>query len=328
MNRFFCLVAAAALVASSALAEPLATVGGKEISRADVEKLMAGKLAELESQRYQVMREGVDSLVADALLEKEAKQRGTTARELFEAEVVSKVSQPTDAEIQTLYDQYKDNLGGAPIEEVRDRLVEYLHQQKGAERQEEYLAELKKKYPTKVSLRPPTREVAIGSRVRGPANAPITIVEFSDYECPFCKRAEASVKQVLETYGDKVRFAYRDYPLEFHASARTASEAAHCANAQGKFWEYHDKLMASSDLQVSALKTAADEVGLNREKFDKCLDGGEFKSAIDDDIAAGSAAGVNGTPAFFINGRMLDGAQPFEAFQEVIDEELSWASQP
>jgi len=326
MKRFVLLTAAALLLASGALAEPLAKVGDREISRAEVESLMASKLAELDAQRYQAMREGVDSLVADALLEKEATARGTTARELFEAEVVSKVAAPTDEEIQALYDEYKDNLGGTPIEEVRDRLVEYLTQQKGAKRQEEYLAELKKKYPTTISLRPPKRDVQVGRNVRGPANAPVTIVEFSDYECPFCKRAEASVKQVLDTYGDKIRFSYRDYPLEFHANARTASEAAHCAAAQGKFWEYHAKLMASSDLQVSALKTTADEVGLDRAKFDKCLDSGEFKSVIEEEISAAGAAGVNGTPAFFINGRMLDGAQPFEAFQEIIDEELSWAN--
>jgi len=328
MDRVVSLALAILLVAGTAVAEPLAKVGDREISRADVEKLMASKLAELEAQRYQVLREGVDSLVADALLENEAKQRGTTARELFQTEIASKVTAPTDAEVQALYDQYKDNLGDTPIEQVRDRLVEYLNQQKGAARQEEFLGELKKKYPTTITLRPPKRDVQVGSRVRGPADAPVTIVEFSDYECPFCKRAEASVHQVLETYGDKVRFSYRDYPLEFHASARTAAEAAHCANAQGKFWEYHDKLMASSDLQVSTLKGTADAVGLNREKFDKCLDSGEFKSAVEKEIAAGSAAGVNGTPAFFINGRMLDGAQPFEAFRDVIEEELSWAGQP
>jgi protein-disulfide isomerase len=167
----------------------------------------------------------------------------------------------------------------------------------------------------------------VGSRVRGPSDAPVTIVEFSDYECPFCKRAEASVKKVIETYGDHVRLSYRDYPLDFHANARPAALAAHCANAQGKFWEYHDKLMASDSLSSDALQRMADEVGLDRDKFDPCVANKEHASAIDADVAAGEKAGVNGTPAFFINGRMLDGAQPFEAFQEVIEEELAWAKQ-
>jgi protein-disulfide isomerase len=135
------------------------------------------------------------------------------------------------------------------------------------------------------------------------------------------------MRKVLETYGDLVRLSYRDYPLEFHANARPASLAAHCANAQGKFWEYHDKLMASDSLSSDALQLIADEVGLDRGKFDPCLANQEYASAIDADVAAGEKAGVNGTPAFFINGRMLDGAQPFEAFRELIEEELAWAKQ-
>ena len=151
----------------------------------------------------------------------------------------------------------------------------------------------------------------------------MTIVEFSDYECPFCKRAEPAVDKVMEVYGDKVRLFYRDYPLAFHANAKPAAEAAHCANLQGKFWPYHQKLMASEDLSSEKLKSIADEVGLEREKFDACLAKNDFAAAIEQDVKDGDAVGVNGTPAFFINGRMLDGARPFEQFKEIIDEELA-----
>jgi protein-disulfide isomerase len=151
----------------------------------------------------------------------------------------------------------------------------------------------------------------------------VTIIAFSDYECPFCKRAEQTVEEVVKAYGDKVRVVHRDFPLAFHANARPAAEAAHCANAQGKFWPYHSKLFTSADLSADKLKALATEVGLDRAKFDDCVAKHQFKAAVDQDVADGSDVGVTGTPAFFINGRLLSGAQPFEKFKEVIDEELA-----
>src|SRR5262249_27773904 len=172
-------------------------------------------------------------------------------------------------------------------------------------------------------------EVWTGGRAGGGAEkAPVTIIAFSDYQCPYCKRAHATVEQVMKTYGDKVKLVYRDYPLPFHENARPAALAAACANAQGKFWEFHQKLWGASDLSTANLKAMAGEVGLDQKKFDECLDKQEFKAVIEKDIADGAAVGVTGTPAFFINGRMLSGAQPFEKFKQVIDEELarSWKS--
>jgi protein-disulfide isomerase len=166
-------------------------------------------------------------------------------------------------------------------------------------------------------------EVSDGGRpARGPADAPITMIEFSDYECPFCKRAAPTVDQVLKAYAGKIKFVYRDYPLPFHASAMPASLAARCAERLGKFWEYHDKVFASPDLNPAKLKAVAGEVGLDQAKFDACFDQQEGRAAVEKDMEDGQSVGVNGTPAFFINGRMLSGAQPFERFKEVIDDEL------
>jgi protein-disulfide isomerase len=132
-----------------------------------------------------------------------------------------------------------------------------------------------------------------------------------------------TVQEVMKTYGDKVRLVHRDFPLPFHPQARPAAEAARCAEAQGKFWEYHSKLFASQDLSTEKLQALATEVGLDRAKFDACVSKQQFNEGIDKDVADGTDAGVTGTPAFFINGRMLSGAQPFEKFKEVIDEELA-----
>lgn len=325
MRKALVAILAVGGLAGTAAADPLATVGKKTIDRAEVEKLVRGQLVEIETQRYDVLKSGLDQLVAESLFEQEAAARGMTTDEFEQAEIVAKIKPPTDAEIKKVYEDNKEQLGGAPLEEVKDQIVEYLLRRHAQERHQELVAELKKKYPTKVALKPPVVDVSVGnSPVKGDAKAPVTIIEFSDYECPYCKRVEPTVQEVLKFYGpEKVRFAYRNFPLPFHSNARPAAEAAACAGDQGKFWEYHEKLIAAQDLSASNLQALAGQVGLDKKKFDECVAAKKFKDAIDQDVAAGEAAGVNGTPAFFVNGRVLDGALPVEKFKEVIDEELT-----
>jgi protein-disulfide isomerase len=303
----------------------VATVGDQTITRAQLEEHVRPKLIEIDNERYEALREGLDEMIADELEKREAKARGITTEELEKQEVTAKTPEPTDADIQKVYDQNKAQLGGQTLDQVKPRIVEYLKEQQAETRREAFIDELKKKYKTTVALRPPVVEVATAGRPeRGGAKAPVTIIEFSDYQCPFCKRAESVVDQVMTTYGDKVRLVFRDYPLPMHPQARPAAEAANCANAQGKFWEYHQKLFANqSALSEDKLKEYAKELGLDTAKFNQCLDAKQFKAAIDKDIEDGSKVGVSGTPAFFINGRMLSGAQPFDKFKEVIDDELS-----
>lgn len=312
------------LSAAAAVAEPLATVGKKTITREEVETAAKSELAEIEAARYEAVKGKLDELVAYALFEQEATARGVTVEKLTEVEIVEKVPKPSDAEIQKVYDENKDQLQGAALDTVRPQIVEYLSRRGMGERQSAYIAELKKKYPTKIALKAPTVDVAIGDApTKGKADAPITIIEFSDYECPFCKKVEPTLQEVLKKYGDKIRFAFRNYPLPFHQQARPAAIASLCANDQGKFWPYHDKLVAASDLSAANLQQLASDVGLDRKKFDECVKADKFAAVVDADLKAGQDAGVNGTPAFFINGRMLDGAQPFEKFQEIIEEELA-----
>jgi len=158
---------------------------------------------------------------------------------------------------------------------------------------------------------------------RGPEGAKVTIVEFSDFECPFCARAEESVNQVMEKYAGKVRLVFRHFPLNFHPNAPKAAEASMCANDQGKFWEMHKTLFANNKaLGVEDLKKHAATAGLDQAKFNECLDSGKMKGIVDADTKAGGEAGVSGTPAFFINGKLLSGAQPASEFEKIIDAEL------
>src|SRR6185369_7662321 len=229
MRNWVFILLVLGLVPSLAAAEPLATVGKKTINRADVEKEMRSQLVAIENERYNVIKAGVDQLVAEALFEQEAAARGVTVEQLQQVEIVDKVAHPSDAEIQKVYDDNKEQLGGVPLEQVKDQITEYLLRGAAQGRRQAYIEELKKKYPTKLALKAPVVEVSMGSTPpRGNAKAPVTIIEFSDYECPFCKRAEPTVVEVLKAYPDKVRFAYRNFPLPMHTNARPAAEAAGC----------------------------------------------------------------------------------------------------
>jgi protein-disulfide isomerase len=194
-------------------------------------------------------------------------------------------------------------------------------------RQETYaklINDLKAQAQIKIMLDPWRVPVADNGRPsRGLKTAPVTIIEFSDYACPFCGRAEETVKQVRQAYGDLVRVVFRNYPLPFHENAQKAAEAAGCSEEQGKFWEMHEKLFSNSEsLSVENIKTYAKELGLEIARFEQCLNSGKRAVEVAKDFQDGKSAGVSGTPAFFINGRFLSGAQPFKNFAVIIDDEL------
>jgi protein-disulfide isomerase len=158
---------------------------------------------------------------------------------------------------------------------------------------------------------------------KGPRTAPVTLVEFSDFQCPYCGRVLPVLKRVQETYGERVRLVFRNFPLAIHPLAPKAAEAAACANEQGKFWEMHDRLFADpKKLDVADLKASAAELGLDAQAFDQCLDSGKHEATWKEERTEGERAGVSGTPAVFVNGRLIGGAQPYETFAQVIDDEL------
>lgn len=326
--RFLALFAFALLLPMAAMAEDevVATVGGKNITRSELEKSVRAQLVEADNQRFEILSEGLESLVSERLLEAEATARGTTTQALQQELMNATVDEPTEEQIKKVYEDNKAALGDQSLEQVKGRIVEYLKGQQRAAKAQALIADLRKKYPTVVKLTPPKVEVGdAGREALGPADAKVTIIAFSDYECPFCKRADATVEQVISTYGNKIRYVHRDYPLPFHKHARGAAEAARCAGAQGKFWEMNHALFKTEDLSPEKIGEIAGTLGLDKAKLDECIASGKFKTTVDEDMAAGGEAGVNGTPAFFINGRMLSGAQPFERFQALIDSELASA---
>ena len=309
-------------------AAPAATVAGTPIDLAEVEELIRPQLMELRSREHQLRTQALDVLIGRTLIEKEAAARGMTAAALDQAEVSAKVS-VSDAEVKTLYDNNKARFSNVPEATAIEQIRGGLTQQRENERRSAYVKELRARYSVTGDARalPRARGAGPGARCAATSRRAVTILEFSDFQCPYCQRVRPTMTRLREVYSDRVRFAFRHYPLDFHPQAQKAGEAAACAGEQGKFWEMHDRLWANpGKLQVDDLKAHAQALGLDAKGFDACLDSGRFASLLEKDLKAGQEYGVSGTPAFFVNGRPLVGAQPFEAFQQVIDDELARAA--
>ncbi|XXF80390.1 thioredoxin domain-containing protein [Myxococcaceae bacterium GXIMD 01537] len=305
----------------------IATFGDQKVTMGELNDRIKEPLANLDKQKYQLRKQGLEGFVVEKLVQAEAKKRGMTEEQYLKAEIDDKVPAPPEEKVKELFEGAKERLPpGTTLDTMRPQIVEYLTGQQKQERAKALFDELKKNNNVKFMLPAPPvqrQNVAATGPSKGPANAPITIVEFSDFECPFCSRAIGTVDEVVKKYGDKVRLVFRQFPLSFHPHAQKAAEAALCANDQGKFWEYHDVLFQNQKaLEVENLKKYAADLKLDTAKFNACLDSNEKAATVKADMDEGQKAGVTGTPAFFINGVPLSGAVPAEEFTAVIDAEL------
>lgn len=322
------------LLASAAHAqnapEQAAEVNGRAITSADVDAKLGGNLAKLQEQIFSLRQKQLDAMIDQALLEDEAAKRRVTVAALIQAEITSRVTPVTAEEVATFHEENKAKLKGDAAT-IEGQIRNFLAAQRIQARQQEYLKSLRASANIAVFLTPPptfrTEVKTDGAPFRGASNAPVTVVEFSDFHCPFCRRVQPVLDQLLAKYGDKVRIVYRDYPIDrLHAQARTVAEASRCASEQGKFWEFHDKVFASApDSSQATLNRFAQEVGMEVAAFEACRAATKYKASVEESIQEGTKLGITGTPTFFINGRVLVGAQPFDAFAKVIDEELAAA---
>lgn len=301
----------------------VATIGSEKITNRDLDE-------EIGERVHQMKRQALDQMITMRLLKPKAKAAGKSIQEYVQSEIYSKITPPSEAEIKTMYDKAKPgNPSLPPLDQVRPRIVEILTQQKSNATLQAHIQQLKDAAGgVKITLgdyeAPRKTNVEAKGFMRGDEKAKVTIVEFSDFQCPYCGAVEPTVKRVLKEYEGKVRFFFRDFPLPNHEHAIKASEAAHCASDQGKYWEMHDKLFENQTaLDVASLKGYAKTLGLDTAKFDKCLDSGEKAKAVMANLEAGQDLNVSSTPAFFINGVSMNGALPFEQFKKVIDAELA-----
>lgn len=306
----------------------VATVAGEKITARDLDAKLQGEMAQLEEQKHQMRKRGLDAMVSEKVLEAAAKKKGITVEQMVKQEVEDKVPPPTEEQVKKVFDDNVSRMPpGSTLETMREQIVRYLTDGPRRQKYQELVTTLRNEADVKVTLPTPPkprRSVEPKGPSRGPADAQITIVEFSDFECPFCSRAHGTVEEVMRNYAGKVKLVFRQMPLGMHPNAFKAAEASLCAHDQGRFWEYHDVLFKNREkLTVNDLKQHATQLGLDAAKFGECLDSGKMATTVREDMKAAESVGVSGTPAFFINGVFLNGAVPIQDFKEVIDAELA-----
>jgi protein-disulfide isomerase len=244
---------------------------------------------------------------------------------LIDRDIKSQVKDPTEDQMKVYYEGLETD---QPYEAVRDKILEKIRQLRTDKARAAYVKALRAQTTVTIVLAPPRANVDVAdAQVLGPKSAQIKLVEFADYECPYCQRVAADVKKLKADFGDKVAFTYKDFPLPMHARAEKAAEAARCASKQNKYWEFHDELFHSKELDVDQLKAQARALKLDSEQFDKCLDSGEEAAAVERDRKEGLRLGISGTPSFFVNGHYLSGALDYAALRQVVEQQLSETTQ-
>lgn len=290
-------------------ARPLATVNAERITSGDIEDSLRPLIFSVQEQVYNLRKGQLEIKINDLLLEQEAQKRKVTTRALLETEVTPKVKTITEADAQTFYEQNKSKINGE-FAQVKGQIVEYLQGLEQTNAEKAFALQLRSGATVQVELTPPdppVYQIATDDQpMKGTANAPVTIVEFTDFQCPSCAKTQPLLEEIVKEYADKVRLVVRDYPLQQHANAMKAAEAAEAAREQGKYWEYITLLFQNQDaLGEEKLKEYATRLGLDRKKFDEALESGKYSDKIKRDIQDGYKVGVNSTPTVFINGKRV-----------------------
>jgi len=310
---------------------PAATLDGQTIHVGELDTWIKQQLwdqatgGEEPAKLHALRLKALDSMINQRLVEAAAKSRGVDADTLLKNEAQGRIH-VSEADIQHFYDKNRTRMGGHSLAEAREQIQAHLERQQSSAATRAFLQELRQKANVEVLLPQPRVKVAADGPAEGPADAPITIIEFSDFQCPYCRRAEPILEQVMQHYPGKIRLVYRHFPLGIHPLAEGAALAAVCADRQGHFWDYHQRLFAKgADLKPAGLLSIATELGMDPKAWQTCTSDQATRQKVASDIQAGHDAGVTGTPAFFINGIPLKGALPMAEFTRVIDGELAKA---
>jgi protein-disulfide isomerase len=302
----------------------VARIGDEVITESELEDMLGPSLLNLRQQMYQAKLSQLQSEIFERLVTEKATAEGMTRGEYLKKHINDKAVVPDEGEIVKLMTQYRSQLAEDDLQ-AREQVAQVLKQRQQAGLQEELRKTLFADAGVKILLEPPRVTVAIaqGTPSRGPQDAPIVLVEYTDYQCPYCNRVQPTITALMERYDGQIRHVFKNLPLPNHSQAQLAGEAALCAQDQGKYWEFHDWLFSNQRTMTREMMVAqAGELGIDGELFDACIEQKTHAGAVSADAREARSFGITGTPGFLINGRVLSGAQPIEAFEVVIDEEL------
>jgi protein-disulfide isomerase len=306
----------------------VAKFGDRTFTQAELTEGIESELFDAEMKVWELKQNKIQSLIMEEVMSKDPNKKGLSNDEYMD-KVIAKGLKISDKDIDAFIAKQK-----IPAEHinptVRDRIRDYLLMDKKKEAMDQWLSKQTAKNPVEIYLtkpRRPTFPVEVGNApIMGGKDAKVTIVEFSDFQCPFCSKGATIVQELKKKYGNKIKIAFKNFPLPFHNQAEGAAVAGLCAKEQGEdyFWKLHDHMFANQEaLDVESLKKAAQKLGLKADPFNQCLANNKYLNQVKKDIEEGQKIKVKSTPTFFVNGQLVNGAQPIEVFSELIDESLS-----
>jgi protein-disulfide isomerase len=299
----------------------VAEIDGTKLTLAEFERKRPAGLFQAKNTFYESERKAVEDYIYEYLLERQAQKENLTIKELLDKHVYNALPKDPPEEALRVYYEGVDTT--EPYEAVRSQILDNVRQRRMTKAKNAYLLGLRNAAKVSIRIDPPRAELALkDTPLRGPQNAQVMLVEFADYECAYCQQIQPALDKLEAQYKGKIAFAYKDFPLPMHTNAAKASEAAHCAGAQGKYWEYHDMLYATKQLAVPQLKEGARALKLDGQAFDKCLDSGSKIETVRTHFNEGQGFALDGTPSFFINGRFFKGALTYDQLKAIVDEEL------
>lgn len=333
MFKHLFIAAAVAITAGSSFAAPgdlppndsiAVEINGVKITLAEVDQKRQASMYQARSNYYETARRVLEEFVDEYLLEQQAKKEHVAVPQLLERHVNAAIAPDPGEETLRIYYETADTT--EPYDAVRPKIVDAIRQRRIAKAKAAYVKSLRSAATVAYRLAPPRAPMAADTAAaRGPAGSLVVLTEFADYECPYCQQMQPTLEKLEAEFKGKMAFVYKDFPLPMHANAQKAAEATRCAQAQGKYWEYHDLLSTTKQLDLPALKAHARQLKLDAPAFDQCLDRGDKAEIVKAQAAEAQALGLQGTPTFFINGRYISGGLSYERLRGVILEELATA---
>jgi len=305
----------------------VATVNNRKITQQEVDNTVLSQLLPLEQQIYALRKAALENYILRILLEDEAKRRGITVEELKKQLTAGKIEIST-SQIEQAYLENASAFAQMSPDEAKERIRLDMETQARMRNYRAAVSKLRENARVEIQLKKPVLSSAAlndNAPSIGDKNAKVTIIEFSDFQCPFCKEVHPVIKQVLQNYGNDVKFVFKHLPLSIHRQAFSAAQAAFCAGEQEKFWQYHDALFSSEDLSAGTLDNIAARLNLDTLKFKSCIKSDNSRNAVLRDLQEAKKLGIDGTPAFIINGKLFRGVLSFEDFKNIIGDELKSA---